>query len=195
VHSFVLRFLVRSRFVVCAKLKYGIMLIMLQEARENFISFPEEEHVPMLGVLMHLYVFDMDEWWLHTATMGYQDAPDAADLYGLASKYELPDLADSAVVMFTDTVGDMVNMLQGYDSGDADYCQLIATHIYRRVDLEDSPILHNFIKVLRSRWSQLTENQGQQQVWRRIFREYPQLAVSLLITDGIEVEWWTKADS
>lgn len=100
----------------------------------------------------------------------------------------------SALNMFTQFLNDMVNMLQGYGCGDANYCQFIAAHIYRRLDLKDSPVLHRFIKVIRSRWSDLTDNREKKKVWRSIFLDHPQLAASLLLTDGIGIEWWDKAE-
>lgn len=67
----------------------------MKEAKENRISFSDDDTAAMIGVVMHLYGYNLSEWQ-QAVCRGHCRYMQLFTIHGLALKYDLPQLANDA---------------------------------------------------------------------------------------------------
>lgn len=147
---------------------------------------------------MHLYGYDFLEWkqavfpdWSLAVFPDTTLIIAAIDLYTAALKYDLPELADAALLNFGNMLDNLFKDRRIWVSQRR--LRTIAgaaVHLYNVSGSSSSSLLDRMHRVMRRNWPNLMA--VHKEAIRVAFDECPRLATDLLLTEGVHIRWSTQ---
>jgi len=151
---------------------------------ENRIEFPQDDECAMLGMLMHLYGFHEIDWVQAVFVDRFIPAHAIIELHKVATKYSLPKLASGAMNFFADTLEECMAALVSGRDWDNGFLLGVARHLYGDEDVDESPLLVEYLLQIRIHWPVLVEVKGE--FLRGLMEDCPRLAADLLFGGGFQ---------
>jgi len=110
----------------------------------------------MLGLVMYLYGFPVKAWVKAVFPWQGVHFREVIELYGLAEKYDLPDLANDTEDYYDDMLNHWAHGAMNPDDDYAHHFNCLAStaaYLYANTDVLDSPLLDSFLTMMRAYWS------------------------------------------